>query len=198
MDVKQYIESGILEEYCMGHLSEGDEAYLTQMLMLYPEIKEELAEIELAIERLALAAAITPHSRLKKRILSAIDFDDTSVLLDIARMPAVDEFANYKSWLKTLDHLIPSNPQEDFFAEMIRTDESYQQLLIVTKNDVPEEEHQEFIESFFILKGQCECTVDNKLFKLNPGDFLEIPLNVTHDIKIVSPYVVGILQYRFL
>jgi mannose-6-phosphate isomerase-like protein (cupin superfamily) len=196
LDIQKYINSGVLEEYCLGLLDEADEAFLSQLVMLYPEIKEALTATELIIERLARANAKQPSAILRQKVLTSLGFPDE--LLDLDNLPAIDGTTEYEAWLSALDHLIPARPEEDFIVNVIRNDERYQQMLIVTKNDVPEEEHSEFLESFFILKGQCECTVDNELFKLSPGDFLEIPLHTKHDIKIVSPHVVGILQYRFV
>lgn len=68
-------------------------------------------------------------------------------------------------------------------------------MLVITKADVPEETHDDRRESFFIMKGTCICVVDGIQYELNPGDFLEIPLHTNHDIKIVTPYVVAILQH---
>ncbi|WP_428328521.1 cupin domain-containing protein [Mucilaginibacter sp.] len=199
MDIKAYIESGVLEEYCLGLLNAEEQAYLIQITMLYPEVKAELTAVELVMENIAIATATEPAPANRQRILSSLGFEDASAMLDINNLPAVDETADHQTWLNTLAHLIPeAEPTEDFLVHVIRNDSRYQQMLVITKNDVPEEEHGDLLESFFILEGHCECTVGNELYQLNPGDFLEIPLNVKHDIKIVSPYVVGILQYQFV
>lgn len=197
MDVQQYIESGILEEYCMGLLNAEEQSFLIRMTMLYPEVKEELTAVELALEKLALSAAVKPREGVKQNILASLGFDDTKKQLDINNLPAVDERSDYLAWLNTLSHLLPVEPA-DFFIHEVRKDDACQQMLVVTNMDVPEEEHGEFIESFFILDGKCECTVGDEFFMLNAGDFLEIPLHTKHDIKIVSPYVTAILQYRFI
>jgi len=196
MDIQKYIESGILEEYCLGLLSEEDQVYLIQMTMLYPEIKEELTAIELAMERWATSTAIEPEPGLKEKIMAELGFDYTA--LKINRLPAVDKNADHRAWLKTLDHLIPAEPSEDFLRIEIRKDNNFQQMLVVTKMNVPEEEHEDYLESFFILKGQCECTIGDDFYKLGPGDFLEIPLHVRHNIQVMSPYVIAVLQYQFV
>jgi mannose-6-phosphate isomerase-like protein (cupin superfamily) len=196
MDVKKYIESGILEEYCLGLLNEEEQAFLIQMAMLYPEVKAELTAVELVTEKLAASGAAEPGAHVKERVLALLGFEET--LLDVNNLPAVDENSDHETWLKTLAHLIPDNPTEDFTLNVVRNDDHYQQMLVVTNMDVPEEDHEDFLESFFILKGSCECTVGNQLFKLGEGDFLEVPLHLKHNIKVTSPYVVAILQYQFV
>jgi len=198
MDIQKYIASGVLEEYCMGMLGEEDQAFLIQMTMLYPEIKAELSAVEQTMENFALCTAIEPKADVKQRILASLGFDDADTRLDINHLPAVDKHSDHHTWINTLNHLIPTEPSEDFWCELIRKDDQYQQMLVVTNMDVPEEEHGEYLESFFILKGQCECMVGSELFTLNAGDFLQIPLHVQHDIKITSPYVVAILQHQYV
>jgi mannose-6-phosphate isomerase-like protein (cupin superfamily) len=197
MDIQRYIESGVLEEYCLGLLGEADQAYLIQMTMLYPEIKEELTAIELAMERWSASTAIEPAPGLKKKIMAELGFDNITPL-DKNGLPVINKHADHQTWLKTLDHLIPAAPSEDFLCIEIRKDNNFQQMLVVTKMNVPEEEHEDYLESFFILKGQCECTVGNEFYKLEAGDFLEIPLHVKHNILVTSPYIVAILQYQFV
>ena len=70
-------------------------------------------------------------------------------------------------------------------------------MLVVTKLDVPQEMHDDIAESFFILKGRCTCTIGDEQVTLNPGDHLDIPLHVNHDVKLESPYVIAILQHQF-
>jgi mannose-6-phosphate isomerase-like protein (cupin superfamily) len=162
--------------------------------MLYPEIKDSLIETELAIEKLASQSALEPNHGIKQRILDTLGFGENK----FDHFPTVTKDADYKIWLKNLAHLIPSEPSEDFYGEVIRKDVNIQQMLVITKSDVPEEDHDDYLESFFILKGHCECTVGNDTVNLFAGDYLEIPLHVKHDIKIMSPHVVAILQYQFV
>jgi mannose-6-phosphate isomerase-like protein (cupin superfamily) len=194
MDIKEYIESGVLEEYCLGLLNEADRSFLIQMAMLYPEIKEELIAVELAMEQLASTNALKPGHGIKQRILNTLGFGDDK----FDHFPTVTKDADYKTWLKNLAHLIPSELSEDFYCEIIRKDDHIKQMLVVTKSDVPEEDHDDYLESFFILNGHCECTVGDKTVDLFAGDYLEIPLHIKHNIKIISPHVVAVLQYQFV
>jgi mannose-6-phosphate isomerase-like protein (cupin superfamily) len=195
MDVQKYIESGVLEQYCLGLLDEGEQAYLIQMTMLYPEIKAELNATELAFEELSAIGAVEPPNNLKQNILAVIEL---GAELNINDLPVLSQSADPGPWLKAFAHLIPDEPTEDLTVNVIRHDAVVQQMLMTGNTDVPEEEHGEFYESLFVLKGRCECTVGDELFTLGAGDFIEIPLNVKHDIKLLTPYVTAVLQYRFV
>jgi len=197
MDVRKYIESGVLEDYCMGLLNEQDQAYLIEMTMLYPEVKTELTVVEQALENLAVLNAVDPHPAVKQRVIESLDFDNTGTL-SLDDLPIIDHATNPQPWLNALGHLIPGEPSEDFTCLVIREDEIVRQMLVVSKIDVPEEDHDDFLESFFILKGRCECTIGEDFYVLGAGDFIEIPLYTRHDIKLVTPVVAAILQYRFV
>jgi len=197
MDTGKYIESGVLEQYCMGWLDEEEEAYLIQMAMLYPEIKAELSAIEIAMEKMAAANAVEPAPRIKEKILLAIGFDEDKEL-NINDLPVINRSGDPQPWLNVFSHLIPEFPSRNFSSHVIRNDEQVRQMLVVTKANVPEEEHSDLFEGLFILQGRCECTIGENFYVMGAGDFIEIPLYTKHNIKLTTPHVTAILQCRFV
>jgi mannose-6-phosphate isomerase-like protein (cupin superfamily) len=195
METGKYIESGVLESYCLGLLSEEDEAFLFQMTVLYPEVKAELDAVEAAVEKIAMANAVEPPILVRQKVLLALGFTES---LNIDELPVISQSTDPEPWLSVFAHLIPDELSEDFVSHLLRDDEQVQQTLVITKTNVPEEEHGDFLESFYILEGRCECTIGNNHFALGPGDFIEIPLHIKHDIKLLTPHVTAVLQYRFV
>ncbi|CAM4345356.1 anti-sigma factor [Gillisia limnaea] len=57
MDINKYIESGILELYVYGALSESESSEVSRTLKEYPEVRVEVEEIEKALLTLSSAAA---------------------------------------------------------------------------------------------------------------------------------------------
>ncbi|UKJ08336.1 anti-sigma factor [Solitalea lacus] len=72
MDVKEYIESGILETYVYGALSEAEAQEVLTLAARYPEIAEELAKIEENFESTSLAMGMEPNPVVKQQILEQI------------------------------------------------------------------------------------------------------------------------------
>ena len=66
MNSKEYIESGILELYVFGKLTDDEMAEVSQMAIQHPEVKDEITAIERAV--INLSYGIAPH-------LSAANFD---------------------------------------------------------------------------------------------------------------------------
>ncbi len=74
-EIKQYIESGILELYAMGELSPAERLEVEEMAALHPSIKHELVEIEKSIEGYATAYAITPSDDMRSKVIDSIQFN---------------------------------------------------------------------------------------------------------------------------
>lgn len=72
MDVKAYIESGVLEMYVMQALSAAESREIEQLAEQHPEIRVEIERIEQAMSAYALKHAQAPRSDLKAEIFSNI------------------------------------------------------------------------------------------------------------------------------
>ncbi|HBK82513.1 MAG TPA: anti-sigma factor, partial [Flavobacterium sp.] len=59
MTSKEFIESGILEMYVFGNLSEEETIKVHQMMADYPVVKQEVVAIENAV--LDLSQSVAPH-----------------------------------------------------------------------------------------------------------------------------------------
>lgn len=71
-EAKAYIETGILELYVLGQLNVIEQKEVESMADEYPEIREEINAIEIAMEQYAVSHAIQPTSGLEKKILEKI------------------------------------------------------------------------------------------------------------------------------
>ena len=69
---KAYIESGILELYVLGELNEQEQHEVEAMAAQYPEVKQEISAIELAMEEYAIQHAVQPSLGLENKILEKI------------------------------------------------------------------------------------------------------------------------------
>lgn len=179
----------------MGLLTDEEVKELKLMCTRFPEIKQELETIEFALETLAMQTAITPPNELKGRLLKKLGLEQT-VPLDLQNLPVITAQTYYGDWLDALAHLIPKDPADVIVFQPLTQTPALTHSLVYTRMSIPEETHDDLIESFFILEGSCRCMVDGQEYVLNPGDFLEIPLYVKHDITLLTPHVVAILQQQ--
>ena len=72
MDIKKYIDSGILENYVLGLVSETEAQAVERNLLQFPELKTELNKIEDALATYAQAKAMPMPAGLSTSILQSI------------------------------------------------------------------------------------------------------------------------------
>ena len=78
MDVKNYIESGILELYVAGALSEKENEEVYKIMLQYPEVQEEVLKIESSIVSLTSAVSPSDSKHLFASIQSKLGLDNNN------------------------------------------------------------------------------------------------------------------------
>jgi len=73
MNVKAYIESGVLETYVLGLASEAEVQELLRYKEEYPEVLQALTGLETDMERLASSMAVTPPPGIWQRVEKDIE-----------------------------------------------------------------------------------------------------------------------------
>ncbi len=72
MNINEYIKSGILEQYCLGLISEMERAEVERVAARYPEVREHLRQMCKGLESYAEAHAIPPPKHLRSKVVEAI------------------------------------------------------------------------------------------------------------------------------
>lgn len=75
MNTKEFIESGTLELYALGELSEKDTKAVESLLEQHPEVREELHQIEQAMESFYTQVKEEPTNQSKDALLKKISRD---------------------------------------------------------------------------------------------------------------------------
>jgi len=73
MNIKEYIESGVLEAFVLGAVSEAEERELMQLRKQYAEVDKTLAELEGDMERIAQYMAVPPPPDMFERIEGSLN-----------------------------------------------------------------------------------------------------------------------------
>lgn len=72
MNVKEIIESGILEHYAMGVLSEQEVQEVEGYLVQFPELQKDYFEIQNALQALAVEKSVKPRAGLENELIRSI------------------------------------------------------------------------------------------------------------------------------
>ncbi len=87
MNVKEYIESGILDAYVLGALSEEERNEVQAYMAQYPEVAAEVAAIEESMHAFAADNATPPSSFMKDKIWDAIQEESDEVVEEDKSVP---------------------------------------------------------------------------------------------------------------
>jgi anti-sigma-K factor RskA len=71
-EIKTYIESGVLELYVMGDLNQDERTEVEFMAASYPGVKQEIIQIQNALEGYAEAYAVAPPEQLRERVINKL------------------------------------------------------------------------------------------------------------------------------
>lgn len=91
MDIKTYIESGIIENFVLGKASQEESSILQCVMSKNAEVKEAVLEMQETIEMLATSNAVEVPSDLKSQIFGKLDF---SKITKEVKMEIVSESTN--------------------------------------------------------------------------------------------------------
>ncbi|MBC7915533.1 MAG: cupin domain-containing protein [Pyrinomonadaceae bacterium] len=189
MNIRDHIESGILELYVLGQTT-PDETILIQKLAASDEsIRNEILEIELSLEKYAQAHAVEPDAIIKPFLLAMLDYMDRMQNGEKASTPpllhAGSNINDYLEWLNRADMVI-ADDFNDVYAKIINYTPEIVTAIVWIKEMAPQEVHEDQFERFLIIEGTCDIVIDDEVHQLVPGDFLTIPLHKAHHVKVTS------------
>lgn len=194
MNLKDFIDSGILELYVLELLPQQDRDMIDLLLAEFPDLKAEVHKVEIQQERKVMEqekACRTSFEEMQEIMLNSAKEQK----MHIDDLPLINKHSDYKKWHRLVHETAPEALLSDNYQRVLRSENGVTQVLVVSAFDIPDELHDDSYESFLILKGECRCTVGDDVFGLTAGGFTEIPLNENHKVEVIKAPVMAIVQY---
>lgn len=189
MEIKEYISSGILEQYVLGSLSKEESLEVEQMAAAHSEVRMELDEIEKALEQEAIANAVSPGASLKTFLMATIDYTERMENGEPVSFPPdlneTSRLIDYAEWLNRDDMFLPADAH-DPYGKIISASPGTVTAILWIKGSAPKEVHDTEREKFLIVEGTCDIIIDEEIHSLATGDYFEIPLHRNHIVKVTS------------
>ncbi|MGC4100535.1 cupin domain-containing protein [Ferruginibacter sp.] len=194
--IEKYIP--LLEEYCLGLLSEADAAAMQQAAKQFPQLQQGIHEMETSLVRYA---GTTPRPSLKQNIFSALDHLPAEHSIDISNPPFIDRNSYLAEWQEAVASITADKDYDHIKVHFLKDTPEFQLCVAWLTGTLDEDEHHadEFAESFFILEGTCRCDIGGTIIHLKAGDYLDIPFNTHHTITSTSAdggYVKALIQRK--
>lgn len=199
MNILKYMESGIVEAYCLGQLTLGEMRKVELLAQRYPAIQGEIARTHATLRALATE---TPVLRTRKEtILHTLQQLRMEQEMSLAHLPLLTPYSDYRQWLAVVGALQPTDYLEDIDFCTLQETPHLVQTLIWMKTAIAEEGHEPdtFLESFLVLEGECECDLGGEVIRLGAGGYVAIPPSTPHIIRNLHTdrLLLGVMQrYR--
>lgn len=197
--LKEYIDSGILEEYVLGLTSEAETMEIGKLYATHPEISKEIDSITGSLISYSEAQAPVIDPTVKPMLLAIVDYTERIKSGEIPSFPPeLNEnsvIPDFKEWTTRADMTL-TDDFEDFYAKIIGFEPARTTAIAWLKSGSPEEIHHSEYEKFLILEGTCDIRIDGKVHSLVPGDYLSIPLYLKHDVRVTSQTPCKIILQR--
>ncbi|MFM9947649.1 MAG: cupin domain-containing protein [Saprospiraceae bacterium] len=200
MDIRAYLDSGIVEEYCLGLLDSEAAIGVERLSRQFREIDLEINKTLETLARFSTIAEPGPH--LKASLFQLINHLETEQIIDLKAPPFIHRHSDAEVWNKAIEGLTPNIEEDSAKYHFLQERPEFQLAVVWLEDQLHEEGHDsnDFLESFLILEGTCECNIGGKIIHLQAGDYFEIPPLTQHTIRNTSvhpqPFVKALVQRR--
>jgi len=188
MELNKFTAGGIIEIYCMGIATDEEKTLVEKLASESKEIRDEIAAVNEALKRFAIASAKTPSASLKNKIMDAIA-RSSNVEQMISFPPRLSQKSTVKEWLKYIsdNSIAPPEGYDPFHWLDLPGDKTQATYMVWAKKGMTvEEEHQDEDEYLFMLHGRCSVTIDGKIGHYSKGDLVYIPKKSIHRAEALS------------
>ncbi len=139
MNIKAYIESGVIESYVLGMAEPQEAAELEQLSRQYPEIRKAIDEFEMSLEKAALAAAVPAPAHVKDQLFQSLagEFREEKKTdqAKLVSLPNRFHFTRYMAAASVI-LLVASAALNVYFYNQFRASSTAYQALLIEKNSL--------------------------------------------------------------
>jgi len=184
--IKDFINSGIIEVYCMGAATDEEQLQVEQMAQQYPEVHDEIKAVRQALESYALGSSPVPFAEIKNKIMEVISGEENN---NLSFPPRITMQTTIDEWQQYITHNKIASPVDyDLFylLNLPGNEQQYSYMAWARKGAVLEETHAEEDEYLFMMEGYCSVTIDGVLGYYKAGDVVFIPKGALHRAEALS------------
>ena len=181
MDIGAYINSGIIEKYCMGTCSAREREELERLAAAEPRIREEINAVQASIEQYLLANQVKPTPSVKIKLMQEIYRQiamANPIYPPLIRGEAsIDEL---RSWIKS--NALPELPAdlENLAPTAIPSTGEIENFFVFARKGHEPELHDHFIEYLYVIKGSCTMYFNEKPVRFAAGQLISIMPGISH------------------
>lgn len=198
-ETMEFVQSGIIESYVLGLASLEEMELVEQMSSKHEAVAEAIDNFCTSLEEKVRENAVEPPLTLKPMVMAAIDYTQRLMSGEKPSFPPLLQPgikpADFEEWLNRPDMVMPVN-FDGVHAKIIGFTPQSTTAIVWLKDYAPSEVHGDEHEKFLILEGTCNIIIDEEVFSLKSGDFLQIPLHKSHRVVVTSTIPCKVILQR--
>lgn len=190
---KEFLISGVVEDYCLGTASPEDVVKLMELCARCPEAKAYLKKNEKGMESFIGGFSKKPSERsksiIRNHILDNLKLEKTKLIGTDQMLPefiGISRHSKIEHWDALLNGIEPPAEFDNIFVKPLFDSPKRKLTLVWAKDLVPDEVHDDMNESFLLLEGTVDCYINDEVFSMVRGDFMDIPLHSVHKVVVTS------------
>lgn len=188
MNHQEYINSGIIDAFCMGFTSPEENEEVKTMAAKHPEVAAAIAQLKQEYEVTFKMAELKPRPAVKEAIMNNVYAQQSA--LQVAFVPLLDKETAFSRLLETVaanNIQTPTAAFDNIFMQKLPSTREVLNFAVWAKVNQEEETHTDVKEFIAVLEGSCDIYINGEKESYSKGDIIAIPLNVPHYAVITSP-----------
>src|SRR5258707_10737321 len=122
--IEKYTAPGILEEYCLGLLTDAEASEISVAIKQYPELLQKIKAIEDSL--LDYRSTVDVKQPLKEKIFAALENLPLENKIDLNNPPAINRNSDLHEWNTALHSLSPDKDYGNIKVRFIKDDPEHQ------------------------------------------------------------------------
>lgn len=184
-EVRDYIESGILELYSLGVLEPVERREVEVMAARHPEVDAALQDLAGLMEVGLEQAANHAPTAFKADFLSALDEDSRFPAGRPEPLHKGSRLEDYHPWVEAAD-LSALASERNVTLIPLYEDEAMSMYYGQVRRGLREEVHHDELEKILVLDGHCDIFFAGAVRHYGKDDFIHVPMHVPHEVTITS------------
>ncbi|MGV9011348.1 MAG: cupin domain-containing protein [Flavobacteriales bacterium] len=176
-----------LVSYILGELTTEQERDFESLTSNGAILGNELFELRMSLEIMALNGAVAPSTATRSSILAAMEaaIKEEEQLGRPPVMHAHSTPVDFKAWIEKPEHVLPAGA-DTFHLIDLDLSADRQTGLVWLKEGYPAEVHTDCVERILILEGSCNVHFSDSVVPLSSGDVITIPMYAKHSVEVTG------------
>lgn len=199
MNAAEFIQSGIIETYCLGFTGNEENILVEKMAVDYPEVREEIERVRASFNQFLQKRKIQPSSSVKTAVMNTIYSQQASLKKEwVPLMHEATDFTRYHQSATANQLKYPEEPFENIYVQELPSTREVINFAVWAKSGHEEEAHYDRNEYIAILDGSCDMYMEGKITAYKKGEIIPIMAGIPHHAIITSAQPMFALVQRQL